>query len=321
MVPRVPAPSFLRLLAAVVAMASACSAPEPGEPATGDADSTVQPAGNFRERTYERNFVFTTVNGDSALVVPWFTSARSRPGGVERTARAWLARGDEWEAFYDQRWTTPPTRVPARLLPHDNFGLLVGRDDAIVGILYHDGPRELELSLTDVLMEWVDNRGTSYRLVEAGLYLGDQQVQGLALDMSRVRNSAQPPAGDWVFLVSGDSLQLVLESPERADPGTPGAYRGWARLDFRDLRFDSLTVDWGELRAFQPARQDIPVAWTLTSVGGALEGILEVRTAEVQAGEGEGPVLPVDALFEVTGTITIERRAFPVRGLFRHTRE
>ena len=113
----------------------------------------------------------------------------------------------------------------------------------------------------------------------------------------------------------------MLESPERADPGTPGAYRGWARLDFRDLRFDSLTVDWGELRAFQPARQDIPVAWTLTSAGGALEGILEVRTAEVQAGEGEGPVLPVDALFEVTGTITIERRAFPVRGLFRHTRE
>jgi len=38
------------------------------------------------------------------------------------------------------------------------------------------------------------------------------------------------------------------------------------------------------------------------------------------AGEGAGPLLPVDALFLVVGTIRIEQRTFPVRGLFRHTR-
>jgi hypothetical protein len=31
-------------------------------------------------------------------------------------------------------------------------------------------------------------------------------------------------------------------------------------------------------------------------------------------------VLPVDALFEVTGTLSIEGGDYPVRGLFRHTR-
>ena len=80
-------------------------------------------------------------------------------------------------------------------------------------------------------------------------------------------------------------------------------------------------MDWGEVRAFQPARQDVPVAWTLTSTEGDMEGVLQVRSAQIQAGEGEGPVLPVDALFEVTGTLSIEGGDYPVRGLFRHTRE
>ena len=199
--------------------------------------------------------------------------------------------------------------------------MLAGQEDAIGALLYEEGARALELALADVLMEWIDSRGASYRIVDASVYLGDRRVRGLALDMSRVRESERTAPGDWAFLVSGDSLQIVLESPERAEPGTEGAYRAWARLDFRDLRFGGLTMEWAEVRAFAPARQDIPVAWTLTSADGDLEGVLEVRTANLHAGEGEGPVLPVDALFEVTGTVTLEERAFPVRGLFRHTRD
>lgn len=297
----------------------ACSAEDPQEPEVGTPGSEAETSGNFHERIYERNFVFTTLTGDSAVIVPWLTTARTRPGGVDRTARAWLARGETWEGFYDQSWQTPPTRVPGRLLPYGSFRLLVGPEDAVTSIVFEEDLRELELSLASVLMEWVDQRGESYRLMDASVYLADQQVDGLALDMARVRDSDESPAGDWVFLVSGDSLQVVLESPTRAEPGEEGAYRGWARLDFRDLRFGSLTMDWGEVRAFQPARRDVPVAWTLTSTEGDMEGVLQVRTAQIQAGEGEGPVLPVDALFEVTGTLSIEGGDYPVRGLFRHT--
>ena len=299
----------------------ACSADEPQESAAGAPGSETPASGNFQERIYERHFVFTTLTGDSAFIVPWLITARTSPEGVDRTARAWLARGEDWEGFYDQSWHTPPTRVPGRLLPNGSFRLLVGPEDAVVSLLYQEDPRELELSLAGVLMEWVDQRGESYRLMDASVYLADQQVDGLALDMARVRDSDEAPGGDWVFLVSGDSLQMVLESPTRAEPGEEGAYRGWARLDFRDLRFPSVTVDWGEVRAFQPARQDVPVAWTVTSTEGDMEGVLEVRTAQIQAGEGEGPLLPVDALFAVTGTLSIEGGDYPVRGLLRHTRD
>lgn len=307
---------FLLGLAAL----AACAGPAEEGVEEGTVGAEAPPTGNFRERIYERNFVFTTLGGDTAFMVPWLTTARTKPGGVERTARGWLARGESWEAFFSDAWETPPSRVPGRLLPHGNFRLLVGPDDAILSVLFQEDPRELELTLENTLMEWVDQRGQSFRLMDAGVYIAEQRVNGMALDMARVRDSEQAEAGDWVFLVSGDSLQVVLESPRREEPGAPGAYRGWARLDFRDLPFDSVTVDWGEVRAFQPARQDVPVAWTVTSIHGDLEGVLEVRTAQIQAGEGEGPVLPVDALFEVSGTLSLEGAAYPVRGLFRHVR-
>ena len=120
---------------------------------------------------------------------------------------------------------------------------------------------------------------------------------------------------------NGDSLQVVLENPTAAAPGTPEACRGWARLDFRDLQWPQLTIDWAEVRAYQPARQDVPVSWTVTSPDGEVEGVLQVQSAQIQAGDGPGPLLPVDALFLVSGTLRIEGGSYPVRGLFRHTRQ
>ncbi len=74
------------------------------------------------------------------------------------------------------------------------------------------------------------------------------------------------------------------------------------------------------MRAFQPARQDVPVSWTLTSQEDEVSGVLQVQSAQIQAGEGTGPLLPVDALFLVSGTLRVEGGEYPVRGLFRHTR-
>jgi hypothetical protein len=142
----------------------------------------------------------------------------------------------------------------------------------------------------------------------------------VALEMSRVHGAEDADPGDWAFLVSGDSQQMVLENPTVTNPGTRGAYRAWARLDFRDLHWPDVTVSWAEVRAYQPARQDVPVSWTLKSEDGELGGTLHVRSAQIQAGKGTGPLLPVDALFTVSGSVRIQGRAYPVLGLFRHTR-
>jgi hypothetical protein len=322
--PSTPVPALA--LAALVVL-TGCGPSEPAPARDTVTAGGASAPGTFRGRIYERNFVFTTLTGDSTFLVPWLMSAQTRPGGVDRHARGSLARGTAWEAFYDASWTTPPTRVPWRIIPHGNLRLMVGEGDAIEQILFSEGPRQLELELSgDPLIEWTGVQGQTYRLIDAAIYISDRRVGGMALDMARVHGSDgsdeadEADEGDWAFLVSGDSLQVVLESPSAADPGAPGACRGWARLDFRELQWPSLTIDWAEVRAYQPARQDVPVSWTITSLEDDVEGVLQVQSAQIQAGDGPGPLLPVDALFLVSGTLQVEGAAYPVRGLFRHTR-
>ena len=74
------------------------------------------------------------------------------------------------------------------------------------------------------------------------------------------------------------------------------------------------------MSAYQPARRALPVSWALSSPNTSVVGTLEVLTSEIITGTESGPVLPVQALFEVVGTISIDSLSFPVRGLFNHRR-
>ncbi len=271
-------------------------------------------------RSYERNFVFATVTGDSLLLVSWLFETTTQPGTVVRQARGWLDRSGTWDAFFAERWETPPTRIPARILPRGSLRLVARDGNTVDGIIFDEGTRNLELALGNVLIQWGGPRGEVFQLLNGSLYLSDRRLGGIVLDMARGSSADSPRAGDWAFLTSGDSLQVVLQG-ESEHQGEPlPTYRGWARLDLRDLQWSNLNVDWVETNAFQPARRDVPVSWSISSPEGDIQGVLEVTSSDVRAGQGSGPVLPVQALFEVEGTVTIEERTFPIRGLFRHER-
>ncbi|MBW3533866.1 MAG: hypothetical protein KY453_01400 [Gemmatimonadetes bacterium] len=269
-------------------------------------------------RIYDRHIVFLTPGTDSTLMVPWLISARARPGAVAREARAWLTRGGVWEPFFQERWETAPSRVPWRLLPRGRMRIVVGEADALERIVFESGPRHLETVLGPTRVEWNGRRGESYRLLDGAALLANQRIEGLILDVSRARRPEDPPSGDWALLTSGDSLQVLLAASEARPPGTAGAYQGWARLDFRELQWPRVSVSWSEARAFERARRDVPVEWRARSSDGELVAVLNVRSAQLQAGEGEGPLLPVDALFEIEGTVTIGGIEYPVRGIHRH---
>ena len=61
------------------------------------------------------------------------------------------------------------------------------------------------------------------------------------------------------------------------------------------------------------------VADLLTTAGANRALFMDLHAAQIQAGEGEAPQLPVDAFLQVEGTVRIGQAVHPVRGLLRHT--
>jgi hypothetical protein len=307
-----PRPTLALLLVLV-----ACSREQPESAplgGSGDADSVP----GYQGRLFERNVVFLTTRPESLLIIPWLISARTLPGGVQREARGLLGRNETWEEFFSDRWETPPTRLPWNPLPRSRMRLVVGELDALEQILFDEGPRQLGVHLLEPRAEWSGPRGESFRILDGALVMSSTRVPGIILDMTRGRPLREAVGGDWAVLYSGDSLQMVLHAPELVPPGTAGAFHAWSKLGDQERQWPDVTVSWSARRAFERARREVPVAWSAVA-GGELRVDLDVHAALIQAGEGEGPQLPVDAFFQVVGTVRIGDAVHPVRGLLRHT--
>jgi hypothetical protein len=313
--------TLLRPVLALLLVLAACSREPATDAATSEPAIPADTVGPVEEgRTFERNIVFLSVRRDSVLLVPWVITARTIPGGVQREARGLLARGGTWEQFFTDAWETPPTRLPWRVIPHGQMRLVVGDNDAVQEILFDEGPRQLEVSLQNQnpLAEWSGQRGENVRLLNGSVVLTGARVPGLIMDLTRGKQAREAPNGDWAVLTDSDSLRLVLHAPEAAEPGSAGAFRAWALMGNQELDWPNVTVTWAEARAFDRARRDVPVKLVATSSTGDMRVDLTVVTAELQAGVGEGPQLPVDAFFEVEGTVRMGDDSYPVRGLMRH---
>ena len=75
---------------------------------------------------------------------------------------------------------------------------------------------------------------------------------------------------------------------------------------------------WSSVRSFEEARRDVPVEWQIRSLNGELEVTLTSAGMDLRAVAGEGPRLPVEGLFQVTGSIVLGGDSLEVRGLVRH---
>ncbi|MEJ2538728.1 MAG: hypothetical protein P8188_01885 [Gemmatimonadota bacterium] len=303
-------------LAVLAACGGEGSSPVPGSEG---ADAADAPAPAPR-RSFERSLVFTSTGTGVRLVVPWILESTTRPGGVDRIHRGWLLRDAEWEPFYRSAWSTGPQREPWRVLPDGPFRILVGSGGRLDRIVFDGGGRQLELTLDEPLAEWTGNRGGAFTLLESGLILADRRVPGLLLDVSQGMRVTDGSPGDWIFLTSGAELALVVEAP--LDEGEESPYQGWAVRDGEELDpWPLVEVDWSATRTFDPARRPIPDVVTLSTPDGRLSGRLEVRSIQLEARDGDGPVLPVDGLMDVAGQVTLEDGVeFPVQGLLRHRR-
>ena len=311
-----------RLLSALLvsALAGGCgdSAPQPPAQPSGAGPASDVTGGQIP--TYERGLVFAGFIGDSILLVPWLMRTSARADSVVREASGWLGRRGRWDAFYAERWTTPPTRAPSRILPYGAMRLLVQENDAIDGIIFGEGARRLEVSLGAVEATWGGPRGETIELADGVAYVANQRVEGVIADVSRASVGDAPPGGDWGVLVSGDSMRLVLAADVEHGGADEPVYRGYADLGGEDRLSTEVRITWAATEAFPPARRDVPVEWRLPTADGSLRGQLRVVFSDTQASAGPGPLLPVRALSAVTGEITTPDATYPVEGLFIHER-
>jgi hypothetical protein len=268
---------------------------------------------------FERELIFISAEADSTLHLPWSFRSRIRESRVERLTRAWLARAGAWEILVLEEAETPAAGSPWRILPGASVRLIVGEDDRLDLIGLREGARPVETRIDDFISEWARPGIEPVRLFEGRTSLASGEVEGFVLEVNRRWTEPGGEPGDWIFLHAGSGLQFFMEEDRVSrDPIDARPYRGWSRLAFQVAQWDGLSVEWGELRPFEPARRDIPSEWTLSTPGHEVVGSLRATSSHFAAGEGEGPILPLSGFFEVEGEISIRGEVFEVAGIIRH---
>ncbi len=269
---------------------------------------------------FDSEFLFVSLDADSTVLVPWFFRSRVTPEGVLAEQSAWLSRAGSWETLGRSIRSAPATRSPWRIVPGETIRLVVGIEDRIQSLVLRDPPRELETSLGSLVTEWTNPGATFVRLYEGRTAFPAGQVDGFVLEVdSRWEASEEGGPGDWVFLHSGRDLQVFLQAEGPiAGVGFSTRYQGWTRIALRDLPIPDLQVEWARVGAFEAARRDIPTGWMIRSPGGEVVGEVETVASHVIVGQGDGPILPLLGLFEVSGELIVEGREFSVTGMIRH---
>ena len=300
-------------------LSGSCGSGNPEERARGTAAdggaANGAPAGEVITpgTTYQRTIVFVETFGDSAQFFPWDFENRVETDGVHRSVRGWLGRAGQWRLFMEDEWTTAPTRAPWRIVPRGSARLVVGLEDALEEIYYREGGRSLSLRLGRTVVEWSGQRGATYRLLEGAVRLADVETEGLVLDAFAVQATENGGSAELGVLIGDDRLQLVFANLEGA-----GRYRAWARRDTLEFFWPEVAVTWEETRSFERARRGVPVLWHIESADGTLSGAFESVSSHVQALDGAGAILPVLAVYEVSGQVNVGGDEVAVKGFLRH---
>jgi len=311
---RTDAPMVVLLIALAGLACADEPAPQPELEQAPEPVAVESPA--IPERSYERAIAFRATGTDSTLAVVWLFDHDDMGTTVRRHARGLLLRDGIWDDFFEAASEDPPSESPWRIVPSGPLRLVVGGGDRVDRVIYERGERLLDLELRGGGAAWTGSRGGSFAVEDGVVTLGDRALSGLVVDLSRSRTPDEGPMGDWAFLTSGDSIAIILQAATR-ERGE-NAFQGWVLRGDREILLPQLTLAWTGTRAYDEARRDVPIAWSLADPDGEVAGSLQVRAVRLRAGEGEGPLLPLDGLFEVGGVVTIEGVEREVEGLLRH---
>lgn len=298
------------------------------------------PQGQDVTRVHERTVFFledaspagggSVQDSRAALTSTWhFETAERADETEERRTLVTSARGGSWSLLHADTVAMPGTRAPWRILPRRPLRLVVGPEDRIERFRLDRDEGPWELFPAPVTREWSSPDGTTLRVMDGELGTGEEDdLTGTVVDVSRSWRPGPEWEGagvalDWVVLLADGEPVLFLEEliPNGPDAPRPGSYRGWSALVTPESLWPRVQVDWTERGAFERARQDIPARWTARAAGDdGFEAEWHNIGSWLEAGEGDGPLLPVRAFFQVEGEVRFDSDTLQVQGLVRHVR-
>lgn len=269
---------------------------------------------------HHRHLVFVSRDADTTTVVPWvFQGVRS---GVSETRGrgVWMGRGASWERLVDEAEEAAAVGDSWQIVPGAGVAMVVTAEGRIESLRVRSASPTLRTRLGIILADWSPAPREGVRFHQAVTEVEGEEVDGLLVDYAGITGPGQRPRGDWLFLQGGDLFQgfFVAVTPATADDPLLPTWMGWTRIAVRERRWSALEVEWSEMRAFEDARRDIPTRWELRSPEGELEVLVESVGSHLEALEGEGALLPVEAFFTVRGEARFDGDTVAVHGVLRH---
>lgn len=269
---------------------------------------------NPYNRIYERNIVFMTTDRDSLIIVPWLFRVSTSQQNVVRKSEGWLSRNGMWESFFTDQEDFGLIRYPFKIYPSGAMDLIVGSNDVIENIIYEEGLKYLEISIEEEILEWHGSQGEMFRIHQGAINLRDHLlIEGMILDMNRIYTKGSLFPGEWMFLTGPNDLVVIIRATEESSN-----YTAWARKGDQEYHWPDIEMEWSSVKSFEEARRDIPIAWRIRSLDGEMDISLTSVSMELDAVAGEGPILPVEGLYQVSGSLILTGDYLGMRGLVRH---
>jgi hypothetical protein len=286
------------------------------------AEPTTATAPNFR---YNREFIFVSLRDEEPLVVPFSFASVESGEEYERTARAWLARGEIWDRFIEESWFSPQAGGVWRVVPRGNLRVNAGGPTEIETLRFESGERRLRLDLPELLTEWKGGPESRFRLLSGLLTLGAESFPGPVFEVLRVERTLDdgwPPGIDFdaLFLASGDSVQLVVAETVGDEAAEPPQF-AWTRTPLEERTWESAEITWLEVRAFEEARRDVPVRWSFRIPDGDIRGEVDAVGQDALLGPEREGRRAIEIRFTVTGWVEFGSERVDLAGMIRHTQQ
>lgn len=312
--------SSLPALALTLVLQAACSGEPVGDTETETAADTAQET----SPEHVKEFVFLgEINGEP-VVLPLSFRAVSAGAVVRRSARGWLAHGENWDSFMELDWEAGTSVSLWRVVPTGGLRVLAGGPAGIEALLYQENDQVLRLALGDTLTGWNRVGNARFRLADGSLARGAETVPGTVLEVQHLR--APPSTGeggadlDWLFATDGGDRRILIVTPTGEDAGAGGALA--ALIDGTDTRrTNRVEVTWTDVIPVERARRDMPLGWRYRIPDFALNAEVERMGNALHIGPERRGRRSIEVRYTVAGVADFAGEAARIRGAALFMRE